>query len=161
MAKSVAIFSLPLFAMLCMAGVHADMITKCTFIALISIFAVGAAASGNETEGVTSSVNSTTLNRLIERAKEQILEDDGKQYWWRVFGKLDKISDDKIKACVSKKSNPEAMYKYVLEIGASGAIEKVHWEKTDDFTTCIDSVLTGMEMPAPPISPFYFYLSEI
>ena len=117
--------------------------------------------AGNTSKNISASGKNTTLNSLIALAKEQATQDDGDQYWWRVFEKLDKISDDKLLACVSKKSDPAVMYRYVLEIGASGAIEKVHWEKSDDFTKCIDSVLMGVKLPAPPKSPFYFYLSEI
>ena len=135
------------------------MIMKYVFFAVIYIFMVSTVASASE--GNNPSLESGTLNKLIELAKEQSSQDEGQQYWWQVFAKLDKIGDDKLNACFIKKSDPTAMYQYVLEIGALGAIERVYWEKPDDFTKCIDSVLIGMELPPPPKSPFYFYLSEI
>jgi len=135
------------------------MIKKYAFISVIYIFMLSTVLGA--TEGNKVSVESATLNELMELAKEQILQEEGQKYWWQVFEKLDKISDDKLNACFMKKSDPTAIYQYVLEIGAPGAIEKVYWEKSDDFTKCIDSVLIGIELPPPPRSPFYFYLSEI
>ena len=154
-------FSVASVITLCASGVRVNMIERCAFISVIFMLMVCTGACGNAAERMGSSGRIATLDSLIELANEQSSQDDGKEYWWRVFGVLDKISDDKLIACVSKKRDPAATYRYLLEIRESGSIGKVHWETSDDFTDCIDRVLVGIEMPIPPKSPFYFYLSDI
>lgn len=138
-----------------------NMTKKYAFIIVSFVSMLGACAVENVTKEVIPSQKNVTLTSLIQQAKEQASEESGKQYWWQVFGVLDKISDDELKPCVSKKPDPSTMYRYVLEIGVSGVIDKIHWDKVDDFTTCIDKVLMGIKLPAPPEFPFYLYLSEI
>lgn len=137
------------------------MIKKYAFIIVSFVFMLGAGTVENVSQETSASLKSTALTSLIERANEQSLQAAGKQYWWQVFGVLDKISDNELNPCLSNKPDPSTMYRYVLEIGASGAIDKIYWDNPDDFTTCIDAVLMNIKLPAPPESPFYYYLSEI
>ncbi len=100
------------------------------------------------------------LGILINHAKEHKMHSAGKDYWWKVFERLDNISDKEFEECLTFKEK-SFTYQYVLEIGESNKVERVHWERSDRFTTCIDEILAGMEMARPPFTPFYFYLSGI
>ncbi len=129
------------------------------FIVLV-LFFVSACIAAEEKSTAVSHPD-ISINNLIARAETQKSTKAGESYWWQVFEKLDSLSDDRIMPCVSGKSDPRKMYKYVLEILEDGAIKKVHWEVVDDFTECIDGILVKIRLQGPPESPFYFYLSEI
>jgi hypothetical protein len=136
-----------------------DMINKYTSI-IVTCLIVAGIGLVDASERMEPPETSDALNRLIELAGEQRAQHDGERYWWQVFRILDKISDDQFLTCLPNKSDPATMYRYVLEIGADGALKKVHWNKSDEFTLCIDKVFIRIKLPAPPKSPFYLYLSE-
>lgn len=108
-----------------------------------------------------TNAKNSSIDQLIGYAEKLKLKKNNELYWWQIFRILDRISDKEILPCVSKKKNPSDQYRYVIEIGSGGKITNIHWDRSDGFTKCIDTLLLKEKYPDPPETPFYFYLTGI